>query len=62
MAALAASSLEEYASGEYLSAAVGSSAVTKAEGFDAAAVSVEASDDAKCERLWELSEKAVGLA
>ena len=60
--ALAASSREEYATGEYLSAPVGSTAVSKADGFDDAAVSAEAKDDNKCARLWELSEKAVGLA
>lgn len=62
LAALAASSGSEFGSGEYLSAATGSTAVTKADGFDEAVVSAEAQDEAKCEKLWELSAKAVGLA
>ena len=61
LAALATSSTSEFGSGEYLSAATGSAAVTKADGFDGAVVSAEAQDDAKCEKLWELSAKAVGL-
>lgn len=60
LAALAASSKNDFGAGEYLSAEVGSSAYTKAEGFDKAAVSAEAQDDAKCAKLWELSAQAVG--
>ena len=63
LAYLATAGDDEVPSGSYLSApAATSTAATKAEGFDDAAVSEEAQDDALAARLWERSAQLVGLA
>ena len=51
----------EVPTGSYFSAEVGSKAATKADGFDQAGISVEASDDDLASRLWDTSCEIVGV-
>mmetsp|Transcript_61920 Transcript_61920/g.110091 ORF Transcript_61920/g.110091 Transcript_61920/m.110091 type:complete len:153 (+) Transcript_61920:3-461(+) len=62
LAYMATAAEDEVPSGSYLSApAATSKAATRAEGFDMAQISKEASDDALAAKLWESSAQAVGL-
>ena len=62
LAYLATADEDEVPSGSYLSApSATSTAATDADGFDAAPVSAEASDDDLAARLWERSAEVVGL-
>lgn len=61
LAYMATAGDKEVPSGSYLSAETGSKVFTVADGFSKSDVSKEASDDVLASKLWDASEKIVGI-